>query len=258
MLIFEVTNEFNNLKIKKIMKTMKNLMTTLLVTFMLLFTFNGNGQTVGCGSGYDNQFSEDDFTYSEDGLMGYNESTTACSVSSFVPGSFSYTFTGVTGSDYKLELDYKVENIDQVTISINDVIFNDDDLSYDGSSGEFGTTTITNIQPNNGEVKITFSIDESDIYYLESFKLESTDPTASLQENNLDQLFKVFSFNDEINIQTTEFKNYDLEVYNISGRLVSNNMNLNGNFKKNISESGIYIVKLQFENEVLTKKLFIK
>ena len=94
------------------------------------------------------------------------------------------------------------------------------------------------------------------MYKLKEIYLNGQDVT-SVKENNLEESFNVFSYNKNLSVETDEYKDYTLQVYNLSGRLVLDK-NTNGNFNTNISQNGIYIVKLVFENTVLTKKVSIQ
>jgi hypothetical protein len=67
----------------------------------------------------------------------------------------------------------------------------------------------------------------------------------------------VFNYNNTLNVKTREFENYTLEVYNLSGQMVFSETT-NGNFKTNLSGNGFYIVKLEFENKILTKKIIVQ
>jgi hypothetical protein len=89
------------------------------------------------------------------------------------------------------------------------------------------------------------------------FQGDDLQSTASVKENNLEDSFNIFSYNKNLSVETDEYKDYTLQVYNLSGRLVLDE-NTNGNFNTNISQSGIYIVKLRSEDGVLTKKIFIE
>ena len=155
-------------------------------------------------------------------------------------------------------------------------------LDNDELNGEPVTLETVNLEQTGGDTELTLNEDgsvdvEADIedgtYTLTYEICEEGDvnkcdqatvtvnvetDVTSIKENTLEDMFKVFSYSNELNVRTTEFKNYNLQVFSIGGRLVFNDSNLNGNFKKQLQESGIYIVKLQFENDILVKKVYIK
>jgi hypothetical protein len=81
--------------------------------------------------------------------------------------------------------------------------------------------------------------------------------TTNITTENLDETFNVFNYNNTLNVKTREFENYTLEVYNLSGQMVFSETT-NGNFKTNLSGNGFYIVKLEFENKILTKKIIVQ
>lgn len=254
---------------------MKTMMNILLVTFILLFTFTSNSQTTF--GGVEGEPFEEIHLEESEGVLFWTEAVTnTVNFSRDINSNNDKDFLNFSSPNF-LELnsvEFEITNDDNYSLFDLQITF---ELIYDDGDERITLQKIPTHDDQDiqdGVVKFpSLNLEEITnvdvrIIYGNSFvnptlnlnylKFHGVVNNLSLQENNLDQLFKVFSFNDEINIQTTEFKNYDLKVYNMYGGLVTENTNLSGDFKKNISESGIYIVKLQFENEILTRKILIK
>lgn len=253
---------------------MKTMMNILLVTFILLFTFTSNPQTT-FGGVEGEPFEEIHLEESEGIQYDINNTFNRIYFSRNTSGDSYLNFSSPNFSElnsvefeiycnYPMSFEELIQSIEliyddgdgeRITLNPNLDIQNDGvSTIVEGVFSDLNLGQITNV-----DVRIIYGNSLNNYpLNLNYVKFHGVINNLSLKENNLDQLFKVFSFNDEINIQTTEFKNYDLKVYNMYGGLITENTNLIGDFKKKIAESGIYIVKLQFENEILTRKILIK
>lgn len=240
------------------MKTMmKNLMTTLLVTFMLLFTVSVNSQTQTTTYGNGNDFDTTQFVLESDN-------------GDFIAGTFvqlygdlaiddSLTFTCPLDlsnlSEVKLEFDKNGQFDVNIMYTVNDTNYIEkmdrSGIIYTYNPAQTGDFT---------NIKISFVV-KSPVnglgHNINYIKFTYNEDVTSLDKNNLEESFDIYSYSNIVNVKTNEFKDYNLKVYNTSGRVVFSG-NKNGNFRKSFSDKGIYIVKLKFENKVLTKKIFIK
>ncbi|MEX1192377.1 MAG: T9SS type A sorting domain-containing protein [Brumimicrobium sp.] len=242
---------------------MKKLFNFLLVTMMLLsFSLTSNSQThtFGCRDQVDvgEDFNLGDFT-TEEGQTSVEEQN--CGVKLELWNSLTIPY----------EPPYQNkdgEETDNVILELSDGADYDDFkvfLFNDGDEvGEFDFT-VTNddiavIQVGNyvKNPKIVFKDNNTlgTIFVVKNVIFEGTN-VANITNETLDETFNVYNYNNTLTIETSEFEVYNLQVYSLSGRLVFSE-NARGNFKTNLSENGFYIVKLEFENEILTKKVIVQ
>ncbi|MEX1192372.1 MAG: T9SS type A sorting domain-containing protein [Brumimicrobium sp.] len=242
---------------------MKNLFKTLLLTLTFLsLSFSGNTQNLlfTVGDPNDKCMDTSDFTFDMS-----NTFSNSCDFLSFnYPNTMVQTITytipvsEITGGGVINDLDIEIDN-EYDTWFTESVSFNNNsngfDYTYNTTTGKYELTNIN----SNSDLEIVFLYEGSGqltVYFYE-FLFFGEVQTTSVNENNLEDDFQVYSFNKELNVKTDKFENYKLSVYNMGGQLVMNK-DLNGNSKNYISNSGIYIVKLEFENQVLTKKVLIQ
>lgn len=245
---------------------MKNLMDTLLVTIMVLFTFTSYSQKFGCnGEPFDdpNEFIEN---------STINSSITfpsPCGVKVSLSGGinqmeliytpneneFTIPFLGYVEVSLTIDGGYQINN-DEIKMSLMNGLSEVGEILYDNSEQIYYIDGL-NIDMNNQDLSIivTSTSIQPSIEFVINY-IDFQQRTASIT-NNLENSFKVYSYDNLINVKTNEFKDYTLQVYNMGGMLIIDKTT-RSNFKEKLSDSGIYILKLQFENEVLTQKLVIQ
>jgi hypothetical protein len=249
---------------------MKNLFKTLTLIFSLSLSFSGNSQIIYGNGGIPFDGSDNDFSVEVDNFYyEYTSSVVEFTNPTIYSGVIKFTITkNIDNFDYisvTLSAGINLNDIElpsEYVVSVNYTMTNDENdsliLTYDNSNSNYTSEPFTQTETiDTIEVVInkSSSFDQT-IYKLKEIYLNGQDVT-SVKENNLEESFNVFSYNKNLSVETDEYKDYTLQVYNLSGRLVLDE-NTNGNFNTNISQSGIYIVKLRSEDGVLTKKIFIE
>ncbi|MEX1192376.1 MAG: T9SS type A sorting domain-containing protein [Brumimicrobium sp.] len=234
---------------------MKRIFTFSLVTMMLLsFSLTSNSQTTfGCPYpvGDDGGFNLDNFTTEGQTIV----EEVGCKV--------KLTLWNEDNVIYKPQYEGQTNNVIlEFTQGTN---FSEFNVSFYNDGNE----VIFNYNPSNDIVTIQVNdyIKNPKIVFNEyltsgpSFGLKSVtfegENVVNITNETLDETFNVYNYNNTLTVETSEFEDYNLEIYNLSGRLVFSE-NTSGNFKTNLSENGFYIVKLRYENQVLTKKVIVQ
>ena len=101
---------------------------------------------------------------------------------------------------------------------------------------------------------ITNGFGRRDGFYFDDFQINGISNQLSLN-NNLDIKTKVYPnpVNNILNIQTS-FVNYNVKVYDITGKLLINTFNKNS-LDLSTYESGIYILKISHKNSTESFKI---
>jgi len=245
-----------------------------MVTMMLLsFSLTSNSQNVlsfGCGGDepFDStlfvaeiaQGDEGDVVLSEEGCNNQNRINSVFSNTNdpFAPSDVSVTFEpNISGKVNYVEVDLLFGSLNL------DVNFINNGVSYTMdyiSSGTFTTSLTEEVVVSNPQIVVEVMLwnEKYIMFNLVKFQGINLSPTTTnITTENLDETFNVFNYNNTLNVKTREFENYTLEVYNLSGQMVFSETT-NGNFKTNLSDNGFYIVKLEFENKILTKKIIVQ
>ncbi|MEX1192375.1 MAG: T9SS type A sorting domain-containing protein [Brumimicrobium sp.] len=237
---------------------MKNLFNFLIVTLMLLsFSLTSNSQetyTFGCNG--DEPFDTLDFT-TEEGQTSVDEM--GCKVNLILWDNLTIPYEPpYEGQPINVKLKLPADSkFWQFNVSFysddNGVSTKVDDFNFNISTG-IGTIQLNDYVKNP---KIVFEDNTTSETYIlvESVTFEGENE-LNITNETLDETFKVYNYNNTLTVETNEFEDYSVEVYNLSGQRVFSEIT-NGDYETTLSDKGFYIVKLRYENQVLTKKVFI-
>jgi len=158
--------------------------------------------------------------------------------------------------------------------NITDIVFYINPLSYfvsatnDGSGNLSTNDTIT----NSGNIFIPLSIgftfadvdgDGTDEFYilanLSVQRYNSPHATGLREFNTVDVDFsKVYSYGNNITVELTDVKNANVEIYNVSGKMILNEKLLNNRTDFNGLEKGLYLVKVYSEKGINLAKVIVE
>lgn len=228
-------------------------------------TFTGDNWSFTVSDSTFNQFNVDStsMTGSKEGgeelIIQYSQQSnyTIDIIKEFINNELQY-------GDIKITISFQSDLTNQLVLSYiddnnNTQLIGSQSMSSSGLNHEFIFNKPIGINITKLKISISGTHNGSflpDIYELRGLKIE-VDPLTNIQEN-ITNYFNVYSYNKNLIVKTTEFEDYALTVYNLSGQEVfTKNTNGNQDISLNLA-TGMYIVNINNGKESFNQKVVVQ